>query len=444
MMDRVTIFREKVKEYDVKFIRLLFTDLFGRLKSVEVPTSQMEAVLDGQVMFDGSSIEGFVRIMEADMFLKPDLSTLRFLDLNAKGLKVASLICDVYKTDGTPFEGDPRYILKQAIEKMNGLGFEKFNIGVEPEFYLLKMDENGQPTREVNDHESYFDLTSYEMASDCIRDIILSLEDIGFEVEAAHHEVGPGQYEINFKYSDVLNGCDNLQIYRHVVKSVARKHNLFASFMPKPFPNKAGNGMHVNCSLTRADGENAFYDPNAELELSQTALHWMGGIIKHARGLCAITNPIVNSYKRLTPGFEAPCYVAWSTENRSTFIRIPGTRGPGTRTEIRSVDVAANPYLALAAILHAGLDGIENKIDPPAPTFINLFALTRQERNEMGIINLPNSLKDALNALEDDELIKQSIGEHAYKKFVEAKLTEWNSYRYEVTEWELSRYLNKI
>lgn len=443
-MSNIETFRSQIQEKDVKFIRLLFTDLFGRLKSVEVPVSQIDAVCEGQVMFDGSSIEGFVRIMEADMFLKPDFSTLRFLDLNAKGLKVASLICDVYKTDGTPFEGDPRYILKKAIEKMNGLGFETFNIGVEPEFYLLKMDENGKPTREVNDQESYFDLTSYEMASDCLRDIILTLEDIGFEIEAAHHEVGPGQYEINFKYADVLTGCDNLQIYRHVVKSVARKHNLFASFMPKPFANKAGNGMHVNCSLSKGDGVNAFYDPSADLELSQTALYWMGGIIKHARGLTAITNPIVNSYKRLTPGFEAPCYVAWSTENRSTFIRIPGTRGPGTRTEIRSVDVAANPYLALAAILHAGLDGVENKIDPPAPTFINLFALTRAERIEQGIVNLPNSLKDALNALDEDDLIKKAIGEHAYKKFYEGKISEWNEYRSEITEWELNRYLSKI
>lgn len=447
-MEKVDYIRKQVDAHNIHFIRLQFTDLLGQLKSVEVPVSQFEQVLNGEVMFDGSSIEGFVRIMEADMFLKPDLDTFKIISIesttSSRAVNIARLICDVYKTDGTPFVGDPRYILKDMIAQMKELGFENFNIGLEPEFYLLQTDEHGNPTTTPNDLESYFDLTSYEMASDCLRDIILELEELGFEIEAAHHEVGPGQYEINFKYADVLQACDNLQTYKHVVKTVAKKHNLYATFMPKPFADKAGNGMHVNCSLSDKEGNNVFYDPNGHLELSEVAHQWIAGIMEHARGLCAITNPIVNSYKRLTPGFEAPCYIAWSTENRSTFIRIPGTRGMATRTEIRSVDVSANPYLAMAAILAAGLDGIKNKKTPPEPTFINLFDLTRKERKNMGIVNLPNSLKDALNSLEEDELIQEAIGEHAYKMFTKAKLTEWNAYRYEITQWEMNRYFYKI
>ncbi|WP_423362875.1 type I glutamate--ammonia ligase [Mycoplasma sp. P36-A1] len=444
-MEKVEFIRKQVEENDIHFIRLQFTDLLGQVKSVEVPVSQLESVLAGEVMFDGSSIEGFVRIMEADMFLKPDFDTFRIIrkDEDAK-LNIARIICDVFKTDGTPFVGDPRYILKNMLLKMRELGFANFNIGLEPEFYLLKTNADGTPSTNPNDSESYFDLTSFEMASDCLRDIVLTLENLGFEIEAAHHEVGPGQYEINFKYADVLAACDNLQTYKHVVKTVAQKHNLYATFMPKPFGDKAGNGMHVNCSLSDDEGNNVFYDPKGYLELSTVCQQWIAGIMKHARGLTAITNPIVNSYKRLTPGFEAPCYIAWSTENRSTFIRIPGTRKAATRTEIRSVDVSANPYLAMAAILAAGLDGIENELIPDKPTFINLFALTRKERSAMGIVNLPNSLKDALNSLEDNEFIQNAIGTHAYKKFVKAKLSEWNEYRHEVTQWEMQKYFSKL
>lgn len=435
MIDKEYI-RKEVKKHNIRFIRLQFTDLLGALKSVEVPVSQLEMVLDNSVMFDGSSIEGFVRIMEADMFLHPDLNT--FLIVKDS---IARLICDVYKTDGTVFEGDPRSNLKRIIKEMNDLGFKDFNIGLEPEFYLLKLDENKNPTAIPNDNSSYFDLSAIESAGDCLREIVLALENVGFEIEAAHHEVGPGQYEVNFKYAGVLEACDNLQTYKHVVRDVASKYGLYASFMPKPFADKAGNGMHTNCSLTNFNGENTFYDEKDELQLSKTCYHWIAGIMKHAGGLSAITNPIVNSYKRLTPGYEAPCYVAWSTENRSTFIRIPASRKAATRTEIRSVDCAANPYLAMAVILAAGLDGIRNEIPVPKPSFINIFALSKKERQDLGIQNLPNSLKAALDAFEEDQILVDALGEHITGKFIEAKQKEWAEYRHQITEWEINKYL---
>lgn len=435
MIDKEYI-KQKVIENNIRFIRLQFTDLIGTLKSVEVPASQIDVVLNNQVMFDGSSIESFVRIMEADMFLYPDLSTFLIIKDN-----IARLICDVFKTDGSVFEGDPRSNLKRIIKKMNDLGFKNFNIGLEPEFYLLKLDENNNPTNITNDNSSYFDLSAIESAGDCLRDIVIALENIGFEIEAAHHEVGPGQYEVNFKYTDVLAACDNLQTYKHVVRDVASRYGLYASFMPKPFANKAGSGMHANCSLTNFDDENIFYDENAYLQLSKTCTHWIAGIMKHAPGLCAITNPIVNSYKRLTPGYEAPCYIAWSTENRSTFIRIPASRKEATRTEIRSVDCSANPYLAMSVILAAGLDGIKKEMDVPDASFINIFALTKTERKELGIKNLPNSLKAALDAFEDNQVLIDALGNHISTKFIEAKLEEWSEYRHQITDWELKKYL---
>lgn len=435
MIDKEFIKRE-IEKHDIRFIRLQFTDLLGALKSVEVPVSQLDMVLDNSVMFDGSSIEGFVRIMEADMFLCPDLNT--FLIVKDK---IARLICDVHKTDGTIFPGDPRSNLKRIIKEMNDLGFKDFNIGLEPEFYLLKLDENNNPTKIPNDTSSYFDLSAIENKGDCLRDIVLALENVGFEVEAAHHEVGPGQYEVNFKYAGVLEACDNLQTYKHIVRDVASKYGLYASFMPKPFADKAGNGMHTNCSLTNDQDENTFYDEKDELQLSQTCYHWIAGIMKHASALSAITNPIVNSYKRLTPGYEAPCYVAWSTENRSTFIRIPASRKAATRTEIRSVDCVANPYLAMAVILAAGLDGIKNKIEVPQPSFINIFALSKKERQELGIQNLPNSLKAALDAFEEDQVLIDALGDHISNKFIEAKQKEWAEYRHQITEWEIKKYL---
>ncbi|MDR1782071.1 MAG: glutamine synthetase family protein [Bacilli bacterium] len=431
--------KRQIEENGIKMIRLQFTDMMGKLKSVEVPVSQIDMILNNDVIFDGSSIEGFVRIMEADMYLYPDLATFKIIKDD-----IARLICDIYKTDRTPFEGDPRGNLKRVMKEMDELGYGSFNLGLEPEFYLLKLDEFGNPTADTNDFDSYFDLSAIEQAGDCLREIVYRLEEIGFTIEASHHEVGPGQYEINFKYANVLEACDNIQTYKHVVKDVASKYGLYASFMPKPFSEKAGSGMHTNCSLADKEGNNVFYDENAPLQLSQTCLYWIGGITKHARALCAITNPIVNSYKRLTPGYEAPCYIAWSTENRSTFIRIPASRKQATRTEIRSVDCSCNPYLAMAAVLACGLDGIKNKIEPMQPSYINIFELTRKERQELNIKNLPNSLKDALNSLEEDQLVINAIGKHTYEKFMEAKLKEWADYRHQITDWELKHYIYTI
>jgi glutamine synthetase len=435
---------ENCKEENVKYIRLMFTDLMGTIKNVEVPLSQLESALDGDVMFDGSSIEGFVRIQEADMYLKPDYDSWLILDWEKTTYgKVARLICDVYKTDGTPFPGDPRTILRRNLEKMNDLEFSSFNVGVEPEFFLFKLDEKGQPTLEFNDEGGYFDLAPIDGAEDCRRDIVLELEKVGYEVEASHHEVAQGQHEINFKYANALELADKLQTFKLIVKTIAKRHGLHATFMPKPISKINGSGMHTNCSLFDKDGNNVFYDPKGELELSDTARKWIAGIMKHARAFTAITNPCVNSYKRLIPGYEAPCYVSWSDANRSAMIRIPASRGMGTRTEIRSVDPAANPYLALSVILSAGLDGIVNDLDFVDPVYLNLYKMTRDEREAMGILNLPGNLKDAIKELKRSEFMLESLGEHAHSKFIEAKKKEYDDYRVAVHDWEIKRYLKQ-
>lgn len=435
--------REIIIKENVRTIKLQFTDMIGTLKSVDVPISQLDSIFENQVMFDGSSIEGFVRIMEADMFLYPDLSTFLILSWDdSKYGRTARFICDVHKPDKTPFLGDPRQNLKRIIKKMNDLGFKDFNVGLEPEFYLFKKDEHGNPTLTPHDNGSYFDLSPIASSDDCRRDIVLELEHLGFEIEASHHEVGPGQNEINFKYANVLETCDNLQTFKLAVKNIAREHNLYASFMPKPIENEAGNGMHSNCSLTDFEGNNVFFDKNDPMQLSSIARHWIAGIMENARALTAVTNPTINSYKRLTPGYEAPCYVAWSTENRSTFIRIPATRGAGTRTEIRSVDPSANPYLAMAAILECGLYGIANKLEAPEPSFQNLFALTRDEREAQGIKNLPSSLYDAMKELKKNEIVKEALGEHIYEKFSIAKSKERAAYNKAISKWEIENYLS--
>jgi len=435
---------ENCKEENVKYIRLMFTDLMGTIKNVEVPVSQLETALDGDIMFDGSSIEGFVRIQEADMFLKPDLDSWLILSWEKTTYgKVARLICDVYKTDGTPFDGDPRTILRRNLEKMGDLDFSSFNVGVEPEFFLFKLDEKGEPTLEFNDLGGYFDLAPIDGAEDCRRDIVLELEKVGYEVEASHHEVAQGQHEINFKYANALELCDKLQTFKLIVKTIAKRHGLHATFMPKPIAEINGSGMHTNCSLFDKEGNNVFYDPKGELELSDTARHWIAGLMKHARAYTAITNPSVNSFKRLIPGYEAPCYVSWSDANRSAMIRIPASRGMGTRTEIRSVDPAANPYLALSVILSAGLDGVVNKLPFIEPVYLNLYKMTRDERESMGILNLPGNLKDAIKELRRSEFMRESLGEHAFNKFIEAKKKEYDDYRLAVHDWEIKRYLKQ-
>ena len=430
------------KEENVRYIRLMFTDIQGTIKSVEIPVGQLETALDGQVMFDGSSIEGFVRIMEADMYLRPDFNTWLILSWEETSYgKVARLICDIFTPEGKPSPVDPRANLKRVAKKMEKLGFSTLNIGFEPEFFLFKLDENGEPTMNVADNGGYFDLSPIDGAGDCRRDIVLELERIGFTMEASHHEVAPGQNEINFEFSNIIEACDNVQTFKLVVKNIARRHGLHATFMPKPIANINGSGMHTNCSLSDMDGNNAFYDPNDPIGLSKVCRQWLTGILTHSRSFCAITNPTVNSFKRLVPGYEAPCYVSWSQHNRSVMVRIPATRGKTTRTEIRSVDVAANPYLAIAVILASGLDGIEKDLPLINSIDLNLFELTSKERAELGVKNLPDNLKEAIDILKQDDLMKETLGSHIFEKFIELKTKEWDSFRTAVTEWELKRYM---
>jgi len=433
------------KEENVRYIRLMFTDINGTIKSVEIPVTRLETALDGKVMFDGSSIEGFVRIMEADMYLRPDFDTWLILSWEETSYgKVARLICDVYTPEGKASLADPRSNLKRVSAKMQKLGFSTLNIGFEPEFFLFKIDAAGKITMDVTDDGGYFDLSPIDGAGDCRRDIVLELERIGFTMEASHHEVAPGQNEINFQFSNIVEACDNVQTFKLVVKNIARRHGLHATFMPKPIKGINGSGMHTNCSLADMNGENAFYDPKDPMGLSLSCRKWLTGILTHSRGFCAVTNPTVNSYKRLVPGYEAPCYVSWSEHNRSVMVRIPATRGKTTRTEIRSVDTAANPYLAMAVILAAGLDGIESDLPLIAPINENLFEKTAKEREALGVYSLPESLKEAVDALGEDELIKNALGPHIYKKFVELKIKEWDEFRTTVTEWEIKRYMKLI
>ena len=429
------------KEENVKYIRLQFTDILGTIKNVEIPVSQLEKALDNKMMFDGSSIEGFVRIEESDMYLYPDLSTWVIFPWTSEKGKVARLICDIYNTDGTPFDGDPRANLKRILQEAKDLGFTNFNLGPEPEFFLFKLDANGEPTLELNDKGGYFDLAPTDLGENCRRDIVLELEEMGFEIEASHHEVAPGQHEIDFKYADAISACDNIQTFKLVVKTIARKHGLHATFMPKPLFGVNGSGMHCNVSLFKGN-ENAFYDKEGKQELSTTAEQFIAGIIKHAPSFTAITNPTVNSYKRLVPGYEAPCYVAWSSKNRSPLVRIPASRGISTRVEVRSVDPAANPYLALAVLLKAGLDGIKNELTPPAPVDRNIYVMTKEEREEEGIVDLPATLYAALETLKADPVMSSALGDHILEHFVEAKEIEWDMFRTQVHPWEREQYMS--
>ena len=429
-----------IEEKNVSFIRLQFTDILGTIKNVEIPVSQLDKALENKMMFDGSSIEGFVRIEESDMYLHPDLDSFVVFPWTSEKGKVARFICDVYTAKGEPFAGDPRNNLKRILKKMEELGFSSFNLGPEPEFFLFKLDAKGEPTLEVNDHGGYFDLAPTDLGENCRRDIVLELEEMGFEIEASHHEVAPGQHEIDFKYADAITACDNIQTFKLVVKTIARKHGLHATFMPKPLFGEAGSGMHFNVSLFKGK-ENSFYDESTELGLSETAMQFMAGVLTHVQGFTAVTNPTVNSYKRLVPGYEAPCYVAWSAQNRSPLIRIPSARGLSTRVEVRSVDPSANPYLAMAVILEAGLEGIRQQLTPPAAINRNIYVMTEEERKANGIENLPPALDDALALLAKDKVAQEALGEHIYANFKEAKEIEFDMYRTTVHQWERDQYL---
>ncbi|XBG72468.1 type I glutamate--ammonia ligase [Enterococcus cecorum] len=428
------------KDENVRFLRLMFTDIMGTIKNVEVPVSQLNKVLENKMMFDGSSIEGFVRIEESDMYLYPDLSTWMIFPWESEHGKVARLICDIYNPDGTPFVGDPRGNLKRALKHMQEMGFTAFNLGPEPEFFLFKLDEDGKVTKTLNDKGGYFDFAPTDLGENCRRDIVLELESLGFEVEASHHEVAPGQHEIDFKYADVIEACDNIQTFKLVVKTIARKHGLHATFMPKPLFGINGSGMHCNMSLFK-DNQNVFFDPEGPLQLSQTAYHFLGGLIEHARAYTAVCNPTVNSYKRLVPGYEAPVYVAWSGRNRSPLIRVPESRGLSTRLELRSVDPTANPYLAMAVLLEAGLDGITRELTPPPAVDRNIYIMNEEERAEALIKDLPSTLHNAIKELRVDPVMVNALGQHIFSNFVEAKRMEWASFRQTVSEWEREQYL---
>ena len=427
------------QEKGVKFIRLQFTDIFGILKNVAITIEQLEKALDGELMFDGSSIEGFVRIEESDMYLRPDPDTFVVFPWRPRDGAVARLICDVYNPDGTPFAGDPRNILKRVIAEATAMGYE-LNVGPELEFFLFHTDPQGLPTTITHDKASYFDLTPVDLGENARRDMVLALEQMGFEIEASHHEVAPGQHEIDFKYADALSTADKIATFRFVIRTIAQQHGLHATFMPKPIFGINGSGMHTNQSLFK-NGRNAFYDPTDPMELSQEAYYYIAGLLKHARSFAAITNPTVNSYKRLVPGYEAPCYIAWSGRNRSPLIRIPAKRGSSTRIELRSPDPSCNPYLALAVQLKAGLDGIKNKLTPPPAVDQNIFAMSSEERKKLAIDSLPGSLAEALEELNKSPVIREALGEHIFERFIEAKTKECDGYRLAVHQWELDQYL---
>lgn len=428
---------------NVRYIRLQFTDLLGIVKNVEIPVSQLSKALDNKMMFDGSSIEGFVRIEESDMYLYPELSTWMVFPWTAgdSGGKIARLICDVYNPDGTPFAGDPRSMLKRMLKEAETMGFTSMNVGPEPEFFLFKTDERGEPTLEVNDNGGYFDLAPSDLGENCRRDIVLALESMGFEIEASHHEVAPGQHEIDFKYANAVEAADQIQTFKLVVRNIAREHGLHATFMPKPLFGVNGSGMHCHQSLFSGQ-DNAFYDESDELGLSDTAKHYLAGLLHHARGFAAITNPTVNSYKRLVPGYEAPCYVAWSAKNRSPLVRIPASRGLSTRIELRNPDPSANPYLALAVMLASGLDGIKRRMKLSAPTNHNIYTMSEDERRAHKISSLPGDLEEALEEFQQDEVVTAALGEHIVSHFVEAKEIEWNLFRTQVHPWEREQYIN--
>lgn len=432
----------KVKENDVRFLRLQFTDIQGVMKNLAVPISQLEKALDGEIMFDGSSINGFADISESDMYLVPDLDTFVIFPWRSANGKVARLICDIHLPDGTPFSGCPRNNLKRVLKEAEKLGFT-MNAGPEAEFFLFLSDEKGHATTQTQDEAGYFDLAPVDLGENARRDMDTTLEEMGFEIEASHHEVAPGQHEIDFKYGDALHVADSIMTFKLVVRSIAQRHGLHASFMPKPIFGINGSGMHTHQSLSQ-DGKNAFFDPDGPDQLSDIARWYMGGILKHARAFAAITNPTVNSYKRLVPGYEAPVYIAWSGANRSCLVRVPAKRGASTRIEVRNPDPTCNPYLAMAVMLTAGIDGIVNKIEPPAAVDRNIYKMDEAERAALDIESLPGNLLEALQELDKSELIKNALGTHIYEKFREGKLEEWEDYNIQVTPWEVSNYLTRF
>ncbi len=430
---------EKAQALNVKFVRLQFTDILGVVKNVAIPLHALEDALDGKIMFDGSSIEGFVRIEESDMHLQPDPDTFTIFPWSSSDAMTARLMCDIRHPDGTPFAGDPRTTLKRVLAEAREMGYE-ITVGPEPEFFLFERDLEGKATNRTVDQAGYFDLSPVDLGEDVRRDIVLTLEQMGMSVEATHHEVSPGQHEIDLGYSDALRTADNIVTFRFVARTVALQRNFHATFMPKPLQGVNGSGLHLHQALFK-DGVNIFQDPKHPDGISKAGLRYIAGLIQHAKAFTAVTNPLVNSYKRLVPGFEAPVYIAWSMGNRSPMIRVPQTRNESTRIELRSPDPACNPYLALAVTIKAGLDGIRHKLDAPAPVSRNIYRMHEHERLEYGIENLPEDLAEALDYFEKDAVMREALGEHIFSRFLEAKRIEWEIYRQQVHDWEIDQYL---
>lgn len=428
--------RHAVRELGIEQLRLQFTDILGIVKNVHLPIKQLDKALEGECMFDGSSIEGFVRVAESDLYLRPDPATFAVFPWKPR---TARLICDVYNLDGTPFEGDPRWALKRAVAAAAAMGYEMM-AGPEPEFFLFLRDASGKATTETHDQASYFDLAPVDQGEAAREDMVATLQQMGFEIEASHHELAPGQHEIDFKYAPALTTADNIATFRFVVRTVAAAHGLHATFMPKPISGVNGSGLHIHQSLFR-EGKNAFYDERTPDRLSAVARHYLAGLLRHARGFTAITNPLVNSYKRLVPGYDAPVYVAWAHSELAPMIRVPARRGIGTRLEVRSPDPSCNPYLALAVMLRAGLDGIRNRLEPPPAATRRLDRLTPEEQEELGIYELPRSLGEALAYLRQDEVARDALGEFIWERFLEAKTIEWEVYQSQVHRWEIDQYL---
>ena len=430
------------KDENVHFLRLQFTDIDGVIKNVEVPASQFNKALDGQIMFDGSSIQGFTRIEESDMLLVPDLDTFQVFPWKSEHGGIGRLICDIANPDESPFEGCPRSALKRVVDKANGMGY-RMMAGPEAEFFLFQRDHDGEPVPRTHDTGGYFDLSPRDLGEEARRDITLVLESMGFEVEAAHHEVAPGQHEIDFKYGNSVATADALVTFRFVVKKVALMHGLHATFMPKPIAGVNGSGMHTHQSLFTLDGENAFFDADGPWKLSTVARSYIGGLLDHARAFVAVTNPLVNSYKRLVPGYEAPVNVAWSEKNRSPMIRVPARRGVGTRCEVRIPDPSCNPYLAFATMLASGIDGIERQLECGEPVNRNIFDMSQREKRRLKIVQLPANLEEALDFFEKDKVLRAALGDHIFDHFINNKRLEWSEYIKEIHPWELSRYLDR-
>lgn len=441
-MTKEDIFRI-VEEEDIEFIRLQFTDMFGILKNIAITVSQLEKALNNRFMFDGSSIEGFVHIEDSDMYLHPDLDSFKIFPWRPQTGKVARFICDIYRPDERAFEGDPRNVLKRAIKKAKDKGY-KFYVGSELEFMLFNTDEEGQASLSGSDRASYFDVGPLDNAENIRRDIVLNLEEMDYKVSASHHEIAAAQHEVDFEYEEALKAADTIMTSKLAIKSIAKKHGLYASFMPKPIENTNGNGLHLNIELRDEKGNNLFCDTEDETGLSEYAYSFMAGILKYMDEMCLITNPLINSYKRLIPGFDAPAYIAWSSKsNRSTLIRIPSHRGGETRIEFRCPDTAVNPYFVLAACLQAGLKGIEEKLKPSKSIDENLFTLGDKQIKEKGIKYLPKTLGEAIECFRESEFMKEVLGEHSFKQYLNAKENEWSEYLKSVTDWEIKEYLYK-